>query len=123
MTTALAKKRAAPRRRTARPAAKWNLRRAGGLQILEAPALGKLKWLIHGFSTRVGGASRLGSSVLGEKPQEKILNLGFTEWDSRDRVNENRQKFLGAIGASKMRVVALRQIHSDIVHCVDSAED
>ncbi len=122
MTTALAKKRAAPRRRTARPDAKWNLRRAGGLQILEAPALAKLKWLIHGFSTRAGGTSRLDASVLGEKPQEKILNLGFTEWDSREHVNENRQKFFGAIGASKMRVVALRQIHSDIVHRVDSAD-
>ena len=122
MTTALAKKRAAPRRRTARPDAKWKLRRAGRLQILEAPALAKLKWLIHGFSTRAGGRAGSTRHVLGENPQEKILNLGFTEWDSREQVTENRQKFFGAIGASKMRVVALRQIHSDIVHRVDSAD-
>jgi YfiH family protein len=122
MTTALAKKRAAPRRRTARPDAKWKLRRAGRLQILEAPALAKLKWLIHGFSTRAGGRSRLDASLLGENPQEKILNLGFTEWESREQVTENRQKFFGAIGASKMQAVTLRQIHSDIVHRVDSAD-
>ena len=121
MTTALAKKKRVQRRSTARPAAKWNLRRAGGLQILEAPALAKLKWLMHGFSTRVGGTSRLDASLRGEKAQEKILNLGFTDWDSRERVTENRKKFFGAIGASKMQVVALRQIHSDVVHRVDTA--
>jgi len=121
MTTALAKKKRVQRRSTARPVAKWNLRRTGGLQILEAPALATLKWLMHGFSTRVGGTSRLDSSLRGERAQEKILNLGFTDWDSRERVAENRKKFLGAIGASKMRVVALRQIHSDVVHRVDKA--
>jgi YfiH family protein len=121
MTTALAKKKRVQRGSTARPVAKWNLRRTGGLQILEAPALAKLKWLMHGFSTRVGGTSRLGESVRSEKAQEKILNLGFTDWDSRERVTENRKKFFGAIGASKMKVVALRQIHSDVVHRVDKA--
>ena len=42
-----------------RQSAKWNLRRAGGLQILEAPALARLDWLVHGFSTRPGGTSEL----------------------------------------------------------------
>jgi YfiH family protein len=121
MTTALAKKRPAPRRRTAQPDPKWKLRRAGSLQILGAPPLAKLKWLIHGFSTRVGGTSRLEASVRSEKPQENILNLGFAEWDSRENVTENRRKFLRAIAASKMQIVALRQIHSDIVHRVGKA--
>jgi YfiH family protein len=122
MTTAVTKKRAAPRSRTARPDAKWKLRRAGRLQILEAPNLAKLRWLIHGFSTRVGGTSRLDASVLSEKPQEKFLNLGFTDWDSRESVAENRQKFFRALGAFKVQVVALRQIHSDIVHRVESTD-
>jgi YfiH family protein len=121
MTTALAKKKLAPRRRTPRPDANWSLCRAGSLQILEAPPLAKLKWLIHGFSTRVGGSSQLITPAHGEKAQEKILNLGLTEWDSRDSVIENRRKFLRAIDASKMQVVALRQIHSDIVHRVGKA--
>ena len=107
--------------RRGKPAsAKWNLRRTGGLQILEAPALAKLNWLVHGFSTRPGGVSELKSLRDGEEGYEKVLNLGLTDWDTREHVLDNRDKFFSAIGASKMRVVALRQIHSDIVHKVDS---
>jgi purine-nucleoside/S-methyl-5'-thioadenosine phosphorylase / adenosine deaminase len=103
--------------------AKWNLRGAGSLQILEAPAFARFNWLVHGFSTRPGGASELKPLRDGEDTCEKVLNLGFTEWDTRARVLENREKFFRAIGASKMRVVALRQIHSDIVQVVDSANE
>jgi hypothetical protein len=106
--------------RQGKPAsAKWNLRRTGGLQILEAPALAKLNWLVHGFSTRPGGASELKSLRDGEEGYEKVLNLGLTDWDTREHVLDNRDKFFSAISARKMRVVALRQIHSDIVHVVD----
>lgn len=55
----------------------------------------------------------------GRVPSEKVLNLGFTDWDRRERVVENRRKFFGALGAGRMRVVALRQIHSDIIQRVD----
>src|ERR1700722_8508761 len=119
MTPALTKKKPASAHRTSRRparAAEWNLRRAGGLKILGAPALAKLPWLLHGFSTRVGGESKLATSTVRQKSQSKILSLGFTDWDTRAHVTENRKQFFGAIGASKMRVVALRQIHSDIVH-------
>jgi polyphenol oxidase len=51
-----------------------------------------------------------------------VLNLGFTDWDSRARVIANRRKFFRAIGAGKMRVVALRQIHSDISHSIDKSK-
>jgi polyphenol oxidase len=101
---------------TANP--KWNLRRIGGLQVLEAPALARLKWLVHGFSTRPGGASELTTTRAGQDTCEKVLNLGFTDWDKSERVRGNREKFFRAIGAGKMRVVALRQIHSDVVHVV-----
>ena len=50
-----------------------------------------------------------------------MLNLGFTDWDSRERVIENRAKFFHAIGADKMRVVALRQIHSDVAHRAEAS--
>ena len=99
--------------------AKWNLRRNGGLQILEAPALAKLPWLLHGFSTRPGGASELKALRNGRDTTEKVLNLGLTDWDTRDRVRDNRDKFLRSIGGSKMGIVALRQIHSDVVQVVD----
>jgi polyphenol oxidase len=107
--------------------AKWNLRPAGGLQVLEAPALARLNWLVHGFSTRPGGASELKTSRDGQDACEKVLNLGLTDWDTSERVLDNREKFFHAIGASKMRVVALRQIHSDVVRAIarviDSADE
>jgi YfiH family protein len=58
----------------------------------------------------------------GLEVSESVLNLGFTDWDQREQVDENRTKFFGAVGAARMRVVALRQIHSDMVHRVDAAE-
>jgi polyphenol oxidase len=121
-TKSAVRNRSATKRSTS-VSAKWNLRRAGGLQILEASALARLNWLVHGFSTRPGGASELKAFRDERDACEKVLNLGFTDWDPRARVLENREKFVGAIGASKMRVVALRQIHSDIVQVVDSANE
>jgi len=98
----------------------WPTRRDDGLRILEAPAFARLGWLVHGFSTRPGGASTLESLRHGRKITEQVLNLGFTEWDTRARVHSNRDKFFAALGAGGMRMAALRQIHSDRVHRVDA---
>ena len=95
----------------------WNLRRAGPLRILEAPGLAKLGWLVHGFSTRRGGLSELERQAISGRP-EQVLNLGFTDWDSPQRVVENRRRFSEALGAGKMRMVTLRQIHSDVPYLV-----
>ncbi len=124
----VAKKKSAARKRPAAKqsiaaSAKWKVRRTGGMQILEAPAFVRLNWLTHGFSTRPGGVSELKTLRGGRNETEKILNLGFTDWDTHAHVLENRSKFIRGIGAAKMRVVALRQIHSDIVHLVDSSSD
>ncbi|HKN62619.1 MAG TPA: peptidoglycan editing factor PgeF [Candidatus Acidoferrales bacterium] len=89
------------------------------MQILEAPALARLDWLVHGFSTRLGGVSRVGADTT-TKP-ERVLNLGLTDWDSRDNVAENRTRFFSALGASEMRAVTLRQVHSDIAHHVGAS--
>jgi polyphenol oxidase len=133
--TATARKRSLQRKREAKQPA-WRLRRSGGVQILEASPLARLDWLIHGFSTRPGGASQLesrGRSGRGSgkaRVPERVLNLGFTDWDQRERVLANREKFFGAIGpgkgprengAAKLQPVTLRQIHSDIPHRVDAA--
>lgn len=99
--------------RSAGAEARWHLQRASGLGVLEAPALAGLDWLINGFSTRPGGVSELNGA--------RVLNLGFTDWDSHERVAKNRAKFFGAVGAAEMPVVTLRQIHSDIVHGVDKS--
>ena len=104
-----------PRRRSSRNSAgaQWFLRRTRGLKILESRPLVGFSWLVHGFSTRLGGSSRLDGSA--------ALNLGYTDWDTRENVQANRARFLAAIGASGMRLVSLRQVHSDIVHQFEAA--
>jgi YfiH family protein len=107
------------------------------LGILRAEHLGKLPWLVHGFSTRAGGFSR----AYGKGD----LNLGFTKDDARAVVERNRTAFLRELGAvtgkhgglqkasskvprttsrniasSVWPVITLRQIHSDIIRRVDS---
>lgn len=51
------------------------------------------------------------------------LNLGFTKQDSRAAVERNRAAFLQELGVGGKRawpIVTLRQIHSDLIHCVDT---
>ncbi len=102
----------------------WTTRRSQGLHLLQARSLNKYPWLIHAFTTRQGG-----ESVLAARPQkssaargsaEKVLNLGFTDWDSRDRVISNRAKLLTALGVRNMQLITLKQIHSDVIHVFDS---
>jgi YfiH family protein len=94
------------------------VRRSEQLQILEAPALRRIRWLVHGFSTRAGGAT----TAYGGR----TLNTGFTKDDLRDRVERNRASLLrvaGAVEKSKpWPLVTLRQIHSDLIHVVRSRE-
>lgn len=123
-TTVVKRKSARRKKETAplrdKPASGWQLRRGGGLQILAAMPLAELDWLVHGFSTRSGGASELVAERNGKTFREGVLNLGFAEWDSRENVLENRKRFIAALGAKKMRIVTLRQVHSDLAHRVDS---
>jgi len=91
----------------------WATRKVHGIQILQVPALAKLPWLVHGFSTRPGGVSLLNN--------EKVLNLGFTEWDTKENVLENRRRFQSALGASNLKLISLKQIHSDVIQLFDSA--
>jgi polyphenol oxidase len=90
----------------------WTEHKAGGLRILQASALTKISWLVHGFSTRPGGISDLRG--------EKVLNLGFAEWDTKENVKENRRRFQSALGAEDMELAALSQIHSDVVHVFEA---
>ena len=91
----------------------WSERKAGGLLILQAAALAKAPWLVHGFSTRPGGISELTG--------QQVLNLGFAEWDKRENVIENRRRFQSALGAEGLTLAALSQIHSDVVHLLDAS--
>jgi len=84
------------------------------LNILRAAHLSKFPWLVHGFSTRPGGFSRAYGNG--------ALNLGFTKDDSQAAVERNRTVFLRKLGAGNKLwpLVTLRQVHSDIIHFVDS---
>jgi YfiH family protein len=94
------------------------VRRSQPLQILEAPALQRVPWLVHGFSTRAGGAT----TAYGGR----TLNMGFTKDDLRERVERNRSRMLLAAGAADKNrpwpLFTLRQIHSDLIHVVRSRE-
>jgi YfiH family protein len=85
------------------------------LKLLRSEKLSKLPWLVHAFSTRHGGFSR----VYGGR----ALNLGFTPHDSRKAVERNRELLLNELSAPAKRkswsLVSLRQIHSDLIHRVD----
>ncbi len=84
------------------------------LTILSAKTLDRNPWLVHGFSTRTGGFSR----VYGGN----ALNLGLTKDDPRRVVERNREAFLRRVGAATggkvWPLVTLRQIHSDLIHCI-----
>ena len=98
------RKKRSPRRAGA---SRWTQRTQRGLRILQVPALAKLPWLVHGFSTRGGGVSKLDG--------KRVLNLGFTEWDARENVKENRRRLQAAVGAQDFKLVSLLQFHSDAI--------
>ena len=101
------------------------------VNILRASHLSPIPWLVHGFSTRTGGFSR----AYGKGD----LNLGFTKDDVKLAVQRNRAAFLRELGACRdgrprpssrakldrtlWSLITLRQIHSDVIHCIDSISE
>lgn len=86
------------------------------LQTIRAQNLEDLGWLRHGFSTRKGGVS----DCYGPGS----LNLGITEEDTRENVQRNRELFFREIGAVDNTAkpwpsVAMKQVHSSIVHTIE----
>lgn len=94
------------------------------IEVLRAGSASGIPWLVHGFSTRHGGESKLGGNA---------LNLGHTAHDRKSAVDRNRQAFVSGLlahahGPNHNRVrarsapswplVTLRQIHSDLIHCI-----
>jgi len=111
--TSTKKRSASGLRVTFTPAARWTMRKVRGTQILQVPAFSRIPWLVHGFSTKPGGVS--------DQDAQKVLNLGFTDWDTKENVLENRRRFQSALGATDLKLISLKQIHSDVVHLFDSA--
>jgi YfiH family protein len=87
----------------------------GGVEVLQVSQFSALPWLVHGFSTARGGVSVLRN--------EKVLNLGFTEWDRVENVRENRRLFQVALKAADLSLVAVKQFHSDVVCEFSSAPE
>jgi len=86
----------------------WALQKSSnGVGLLSVSHFAQIPWLVHGFSTTEGGVSELHG--------KKILNLSFTEWDAKEKVQENRRRFQSAIGADTFTLVPLKQIHSDVI--------
>lgn len=86
---------------------------AGGqLQYFVFPEFDKTGQVVHGFSTRYGGVSS-GSYA--------TLNLSWTK-DSREKVIENRRRFMGAFGFGLDDLVAGQQVHGTKVAVVTDKE-
>ena len=92
----------------------FHLQNRGGVQWLESPALAEVPWLVHGFSTRRGGAGENG---------DRNFSLGLPDGADTRTVRANRKKFMRAIGAGGFDLAAIRQIHSDKIFQVDAEED
>jgi YfiH family protein len=81
-----------------------------GIRYYSCRALETLPRVCHGFSTRWGGFA-----AAGESP----LNLGYASWDSVERVEGNRQRFLSALNLGDSRLATLSQVHSNRVYIID----
>ena len=81
------------------------------LEPVLVPSWEEYPWLIHGFSTRAGGVSRVYSDGRGE------LNLGYTREDDPAAVASNRARWVGHLAgdAAGVGLVTARQVHSATV--------
>jgi YfiH family protein len=121
-------------------------RRTTRIRILRAGLLSPFPWLAHGFSTRTGGASRAyreGDLNLGftkddsraavERNREEFLHEvgAVTRGDTLpEHVMSKRSASKGLSsqarldsGGKSWPLITLRQIHSDLIHLVDSIPD
>lgn len=73
-----------------------------GINILSFTQFNALGWVIHGFTTRLGGVS---------EGAYKSLNMGLHVGDDRTAVLENRRLALGALGLDYKAAVAGEQVH------------
>jgi polyphenol oxidase len=97
--------------------------RASTLEVIRVPAWSgpEWDWLVHGFSTRTGGGTKVYRP--DAKGRNRDLNLGFTASDEREIVMANRQLFLRAVHRSgpRMELVTLAQIHSSFIREISHA--
>ena len=89
--------------------------------VLRSPLL-QCDGLLHGFSTRQGGFSRVFRPGLPAGYGD--LNLGYTKQDDPELVRRNRSAFLQALGAEPMqRFGLLQQKHTAVVRTLTRLEE
>jgi len=87
----------------------------GKVEVLRAENLQSIPWLIHGFSTRMGGVTpEYGGGA---------LNLGLTREDTHENFERNLHLWKAAVGASQLPLKSMRQIHSAIIHRITTVDD
>lgn len=86
------------------------LRQNGQVPFLTFPILEELPWLIHGFSTRLGGVSSGPCAT---------MNLDPAREQNRENVEENLRRMGGALGFTTEHLVRTFQSHTDHVAVVN----
>jgi len=85
-----------------------------GVPFFAADGLTAAGGVVHGFSTRLGGASA---------GMWDSLNLGVSRGDNSDHVRENYRRLFSAIGAKEDSPMAMcDQVHGTFVHNVTVAD-
>ncbi len=84
-----------------------------GTVWLSAPVLEEQTWLVHGFTTRIGGVST------GETG---TMNMSFAREQNQENVRENYVRITDALGIDRRGLVLTHQTHTDRIRIV-TAED
>ncbi len=82
------------------------------LELIRSPLLAELPGVAHGFTTRRHGAS---------KGIFSSLNLSGRVGDEKQAVDRNRSALLAALGRPEGALIAVKQVHGDLVVEVTSA--
>ncbi len=90
-----------------------DLKFVDGVGFLQFPILGRLDFINHAFSTRVGGVS---------DGAYKSMNLNFKRGDDPEKVMENYRIFCKAAGFDFDSLVSSSQDHNTFVRCVTKAD-
>ena len=91
----------------------YNIINKGGIQFIVFKRLKEIPFIMHGFSTRIGGDS---------KGAYSYLNLGLKTGDNQEKVKENIRRFTSAVGLNHEDLVVSDQVHGDNIKIVNSED-
>ena len=91
---------------------KLNVIKKEDVVYLTSPLYDDLKWINHGFSTRLGGVS---NGVCSS------MNFAYNDYDTVENVAKNHELFCNATGIDVNKIVKTKQIHSSNIMKVDES--